>query len=68
MAVAVGIPELAVVELTHDLEGHKAGAIGVVVSAHPSEDAYLVEFVDAKGRTTALVDARAGDLRVTHSV
>jgi uncharacterized protein DUF4926 len=65
MIVAVEIPELAVVEFTRELEGHPAGAVGAVVSAHPEEDAYLVELADAKGHTVALVPAQADDLRVT---
>jgi hypothetical protein len=68
MAVAIHIPELAVVEFTHDLHGHPSGAIGVVVSAHPDEDVYTVELADASGRTTDLVEARGEDLRVTDLV
>jgi hypothetical protein len=65
MAIAVEIPELAVVEFTREVEGHPAGAVGVVVSAHPEDDAYTVEIVDAQGRTVALVPAQGDDLRVT---
>jgi hypothetical protein len=65
LIVAVEIPELGVVELTRELEGHPAGAVGTVVSAHPEDDAYLVELADASGRTVALVPAHADDLRVT---
>jgi hypothetical protein len=65
MAIAVEIPELAVVEFTHDLAGYPRGTIGTVVVAHPEDDAYTVEITDAKGRTLDLVDARAEDLRVT---
>ena len=69
MAVATtSIPELSVVEFTHDLDGHPRGAIGVVVSAYPKDDVYTVELVDAAGRTTDLVPARGEDLRVTHIV
>jgi uncharacterized protein DUF4926 len=68
LAVVVEIPELAVVELTREVSGHPRGAVGVVVSAHPDEDAYTVELVDGAGRTTDLVHARAGDLRVTEIV
>jgi quinolinate synthase len=65
MAVATEIPELAVVEFRHDVDGHARGTTGVVVSAHPETDAYLVEIADADGRTVALVDAASNDLRVT---
>jgi hypothetical protein len=65
VAVAVEIPDLAVVELTREIAGHPAGAVGTVVSAHPEDDAYTVELSDAHGRTTALLLARADDLRVT---
>ena len=65
MAVAVEIPELAVVEFTHEVNGHPRGAVGVVVSAHPDEDTYTVELVDGAGRTADLVHARANDLRIT---
>jgi hypothetical protein len=65
MAVAVHIPELAVVEFTHELRGHPRGAVGVVVSAYPDDDVYTVELADAAGRTTDLVEARGDDLRVT---
>ncbi|HEX5246549.1 MAG TPA: DUF4926 domain-containing protein [Gaiellaceae bacterium] len=68
MAVAVSIPELAIVEFTHEVGGHPSGAVGVVVSAHPDEDVYTIELVDAAGRTVDLVAARAEDLRVTHVV
>jgi hypothetical protein len=68
MAIAVEIPELAVVELTHTLLGHPSGAVGVVVSAHPAEDSYTVEFVDAAGHTADLIHARGEDLRVTRVV
>lgn len=64
-AVATEIPELAVVEFTHPTGGHPRGAVGVVVSAHPEQDAYQVELVDAQGRMTDLVDASSSDLRVT---
>jgi uncharacterized protein DUF4926 len=63
--VAVEIPELAVVELTQAVEGHPPGAVGTVVSAHPEEDWYTIEFTDAKGATVDMVSARADDLRVT---
>jgi hypothetical protein len=65
MVVALEIPELAVVEFTRDIEGHPAGAVGTVVSAHPEDDAYLVELVDAQGRTVDLVETRGEDLRVS---
>jgi Domain of unknown function (DUF4926) len=68
MAIAVGIPELAVVEFTHKMRGHPKGAVGVVVSAYPDADVYTVELADAAGRTTDLVAARSDDLRVTHLV
>ena len=68
MAVIVGIPELAVVEFTHEIEGHPKGAVGVVVAAYPDEDVYTVELADAAGRTTDLVSARGHDLRVTHLI
>jgi hypothetical protein len=68
MAIAVEIPELAVVEFTHDLGGHPQGTIGTVVVTHPKDDAYTVEITDARGRTLDLVDARAEDLRLTRLV
>jgi hypothetical protein len=68
MAIAVDIPELAVVEFTHEIGGHPRGAVGTVVSAHPEADVYTVELTDAAGRTVALVDTRGDDLRVTHLV
>lgn len=68
MAIAVEIPELAVVEFTHEIAGHPQGAVGVVVSAHPREDVYTVELVDAAGRTTDMVSAHGDDLRVTQIV
>lgn len=63
--VATEIPELAVVEFTHPIEGHPQGAVGTVVSAHPEDDAYTVEISDAQGRTVDLVPACSEDLRVT---
>jgi hypothetical protein len=68
LAIAVEIPELAVVEFTHNVDGHPRGAVGVVVSAHPDSDSYTVELVDGLGRTIDLVAARGDDLRVTHIV
>lgn len=68
MAVATHIPELAVVEFTHEVDGHPRGAVGVVVSAYPDEDVYTVELADAHGRTVALVPARGDDLRITDLV
>jgi len=59
------MPELAVVELTHELEGHPAGAVGVVVSAHPDEDSYTVEFVDSAGRAEDIIFASSEDLRLS---
>jgi len=64
MVVATDIEELAVVELTHRLEGFRSGTIGTVVSARPEHDLYTVEVVDAKGRAVGLVAAHAEDLRV----
>jgi hypothetical protein len=68
LAIAVEIPELAVVEFTHEVNGHPRGAVGVVVSAHSESDSYTVELVDGGGRTVDLVAARGDDLRVTHIV
>jgi len=68
MAVAVSIPELAVVEFTHELRGHPRGSVGVVVSAYPDEDVYTVEVADGAGRTLDLVAARSDDLRITHVI
>lgn len=68
MAVAVDIPELAVVEFTREVDGHPSGAVGVVVSAYPDEDVYTVELVDATGRTTDLVTVRGDALRITRIV
>jgi hypothetical protein len=39
--------------------------VGVVVSAHPDDDAYTVEFVGAKGETFDLVPVRGEDIRIT---
>lgn len=64
--VSTDIEELAVVELTHELEGFKSGTIGTVVSARPEHDLYTVEVVDAKGRTAGLISATSADLRVRH--
>lgn len=68
MAIAIEIPELAVVEFTREVEGHPAGAVGVVVSAHPDEDMFTVELADARGRTVDLVAASSEDLKLTHVV
>lgn len=68
MAIAVDIPELAVVEFTHDIGGHPRGAVGTVVDAHPELDVYTVELSDGAGRTVDLVDTRGADLRVTHVI
>jgi Domain of unknown function (DUF4926) len=68
MAAATEIPELAVVELTHDVAGHPAGAVGVVVSARAEDDSYIVEFVDPSGRAADIVFASGDDLRVTSVV
>jgi Domain of unknown function (DUF4926) len=65
MAVAAEIPELAVVELTRDVDGHPAGAIGVVVSAHAEDDSYTVELVEASGRAADIIFTSGEDLRVT---
>lgn len=62
--VTTDIEELAVVELTHALEGFKSGTIGTVVSARPEHDLYTVEVVDAKGRMDGLIAAHSEDLRV----
>jgi hypothetical protein len=63
--IATEIPELAVVEFIHDVDGHHRGTVGTVVSPHPEDDVFIVEISDAKGRTIALVPARGEDLRVT---
>jgi hypothetical protein len=68
MAVAVEIPELAVVEFTHELKGHPSGTVGVVVAAYPDVDVFTVEVVDGAGRTVDLVPARGDDLRVTQII
>lgn len=65
--VTTDIEELAVVELTHALEGFPRGTIGTVVSARPESDLYTVEVVDAKGRTVGLIAAHADDVRVRMS-
>jgi hypothetical protein len=62
---AVGIPEHAVVEFTHEVGGHPAGTVGVVM-AYPEADGYTVELGDGAGGTVDLVDTRGEDLRVTH--
>jgi hypothetical protein len=66
MAVAVDIPELAVVELKHELRGHPSGAPGTIVAAYPEHDLYTIEFVDARGRMTDLVDVHSGDVRISY--
>lgn len=63
--IATEIPELALVEFTHELAGYPKGTVGTVVSAHPEDDIYTVEISDAKGRTLELIHARGEDLRVT---
>jgi hypothetical protein len=65
MAVATEIPDLAVIELTHELDGHPTGAVGVVVASHPDEDSYVIEFLDSSGRAADVIYACADDLRVT---
>ena len=61
-----GIPELAVVEFTHEVGGHPVGTVGTVVMAYPEADGYTVELGDGEGNTVDLVDTRGEDLRVTH--
>jgi hypothetical protein len=63
--VATDIPELAVVEFTSEVGEHPRGAVGVVVSAHPEDDAYTVELVGADGETLDLVSVRSSDIRVS---
>jgi hypothetical protein len=63
MRPSEAMPELAVVELEHDQNGYRERAYGVVLSAAPDEDSYLVEVVDRHGGTQ-LVVASATDLRV----
>jgi Domain of unknown function (DUF4926) len=68
MAITTEIPELAVVELTHDMEGHPAGAVGVVVSVHPETGSYTVELVEPSGRAADIIFAGSEDLRLTKTV
>ena len=56
---------MAVVELTHELDGHPSGVVVVVVSAHPEDDSYTIEFVEPPGRAADIIFARADDLRET---
>lgn len=64
MSATRTIEELAVVELTHDVERFPAGSVGTVVSAHPEQDLYTVEITDAKGATLELLPCRREDLRL----
>jgi hypothetical protein len=65
MGVPTEIPESAVVELTREIDGHPAGAVGVVVSAHAEEDSYTVELVEPSARAAAIFFTSGEDLRVT---
>jgi hypothetical protein len=51
--------------LTHEVAGHPAGAVGVVVSARPEDDSYTVELVDLSGRATDIIFTSGEGLRVT---
>lgn len=58
--------ELDSVALLRDLPEHglKRGHVGAVVDASDGDDAVLVEFVDAEGRTTACPRIARADLLV----
>jgi hypothetical protein len=56
--------ELDVVKLTRDLPefGIRAGHVGTIVFVHPAE-AVMVEFMDRKGKTVALLHLADHELR-----
>lgn len=60
----VTLHPLDVVVLTHDLPAHglRRGDLGAVVDVY-AQDAIVVEFVAASGRTRALVTLQPSDLR-----
>lgn len=53
------------VVLTHDIKtlGLKEGDVGTVVYTHKNNRAYEVEFVDAEGKTIAVLTLRSEDIR-----
>jgi hypothetical protein len=66
MSVTKTIEELAVVELTRDVERFPTGSVGTVVSAHPEQDLYTVEITDGNGTTLDLLPCRREDLRLAN--
>ena len=65
MAGSASMKELDVVALVRWAPelGLRAGEIGTIVSKLGGGEAFIVEFVNAAGRTTAVETFRAADLR-----
>lgn len=61
--------ELDTVVLTHDAPENslKEGDVGVVVHIHKENEAFEVEFVDAKGETVAILTLDHEDIRPMQS-
>lgn len=59
------IRELDTVALTRDFDesGLKRGDVGAVAHCHDGGDAYEVEFVNAEGRTIAVLTLSGADVR-----
>ena len=57
--------ELEVIELTHDILKHnlKKGARGTVVEIYKNGEAYEIEFVNAEGKTVALLTLDSSEFR-----
>ena len=57
--------ELDIVALAHDLKNNnlKAGDIGAVVHTYNDRKAVEVEFVNAEGKTVALITLKTSDIR-----
>ena len=60
------IRELDVVALKHDIEEEnlKKGDTGTVVHCHRDGKAFLVEFIDTGGTTTAVITLTDHDIRM----
>jgi hypothetical protein len=63
------IRELDTVVLTHDVVEHGllAGDVGAVVHCHGDGQSFEVEFVNAEGKTLALLTLTAADIRPMRS-
>lgn len=59
------LKELAIVELTHDVPEHnlKKGERGTVVEIYKAGEAYEVEFINAEGKTVALLTLDSSEVR-----